>query len=122
MNLKEIGVSDTASEDIVQFVKHLEENLDPNDEFDCDVSITTVTRGEVDEIPADGLADNNYHDEYPDEQEGVYIHIEFEENKECPSGTVSELTESFFTVDEYTRNSEFDGASGEYDCYVFHTK
>lgn len=119
MELRNIEISDDAPEDVVQFVKHLEENLDPDDEFDSTVVIETVRLSEQDSMPASDITTRG-----PDPERaewGVRVTADFVDNMDAPSRRVSELAESFYGYGEYTLQSSFDGGAGDYEAYVFET-
>lgn len=128
MELRDISIDEEVSEDIVQFIKHLEENLDPSNEFDCQVWFETVHYDNVETLPGEDIYDNV--ETLPEEVRGkkdingygIHVRFEFEENSECPSTTrVNELARNFFGG-SFVGYAGFDGSSGEANQYVFLTE
>lgn len=119
MELRDISIGSGASEDAVQFIKHLEENLDPSGEFDCQVWLETVHIDEVGELPGGDIPMRGPKPE--PEEYGVHLYVEFGENSECPNHEFNRLVRSFFGED-FRINAGFDGGMGEYNGYVFPTK
>lgn len=117
MNLRDISINDEASTDIVQFIKHLEENLDPNEEFNSDVWLETVNKKEVGKLPGSDIP--RQRDRPETEQYGVHIYIEFTQNSDCPNHRFTSLVRDFFGRGNYVINGGFDGGMGEYNGYVF---
>jgi hypothetical protein len=122
MELRDISIDEEASEDIVQFIKHLEENTDPSNEFDCQVWFETVHHDTVETLPGEDIY-NHIRGGSPEiEGYGVHVRFEFEENSECPSTTrVNELARNFFG-DNFSGYASFEGSSGEANQYVFLTE
>lgn len=117
MKLQDIDIDDDAPEDLVQFIKHLEENLDPDDEYECDVWLETIHLDEVDELPGDQISMRG--GEPNREDMGVRVYIGFVDNSDAPTRRLKELTRSFFDSTEVIENGRFDGGVGECERFVF---
>lgn len=119
MELCNIEIASGSSEDAVQFIRHLDENLDPSGEYDCQVWLETVNANTVESIPGEDITTRGPESEKEDW--GVHIYIEFDENSDCPDNKFAHLARNFFG-DDYVLNAGFNGGSGEYNGYVFPTK
>lgn len=121
MRLTNIEFDPEPEEDLVQFAKHIEENLDPNDEYDCDVQISTIRRSEAGELPGDDIPTRGTDPEVHDV--GLHIYIDnFVDNADAPNLKLNELLRSFFDLEEYVAQGRFDGGAGEAEKYVFLVK
>lgn len=117
MNLDSIEIDESVDEDVVQFVKHLEENIDPSGEYDCTVKIATVRYDEQGDLPGDDIPTGSPD---PDLAEwGVQVSVDFVDNSDCPNHRVSDLAKSFFGYGNYSLHAHFDGGAGEYEAYIF---
>lgn len=118
MELQNISVAESAPSDVVQFVKHLEENLDPADDFDCDVWIETVEHDSVDDLPGEEIPTRG--DSIEPSEFGVQLRVSFVENSNAPTSRFRDLTRSFYDGSgEYALYASFDGSAGEYEAFVF---
>lgn len=117
MELRNLSIQDGTPDDVVQFVKHLEENIDPDNEFDCAVTLETVTDG-VQDLPGDDIPISGK--EPAKAEYGVRVFVTFVDNEDAPSHRILELTKSFYGED-FSLQSSFDGGSGTYEVYVFET-
>lgn len=117
MEIRNLTIQEDAPEDVVQFVKHLEENLDPNNEYNCEITIETTTNEKQDligdDVPIRGKIPERV--EY-----GVRTFITFTDNKEVPSHQLSQLASTFYG-DNISFQARFDGESGVYEAFVFET-
>lgn len=116
MNIENIYIGDDTPEDIVQFIKDLEENLDPQDEYDCSVYIESIKHSEIeDELKRLGI-------EIPlgeVEESGVKISFEFDTIESSPTSRVSELASKFFKANEYILRGHLNSTEGVYEEFVF---
>lgn len=120
MELQNISIDDDAETDIVQFLKHVEENLDPNEEFDCKVWLETVRREDIDDMPGSDIPSIL---NPPEKTEyGVHLYVQFGQNSDCPNHEFTTLAKKFFGETNYTVNGGFNGKAGEYNGYVFKSK
>jgi len=113
MGVQNITIQDGTPEDVVQFMKHIEENV----AADGSVSITTVTQDES-VLPGDTV-NMGWLDGPPERAEyGVKFEVSFDTHSEHPSNLL-ELSESFYGDGNVAFHEEYDGEIGEYEAYIF---
>lgn len=113
MELKDISIERGVDEDTVQFIKHLEENLDPDDDFNCEVWIETVDKNDVEKAsmePTKAVV--------PLSQTGVHLHSEYPGDSNPIEQRLQELTKSFYAEDNIKAVS-FRAGEGESHTYIF---
>lgn len=116
MRITDMDLSPEPEESLVQFVRDVTENADPDDEHDCEIQIETVRMSEVgtllgDEIPTRGPP-IDVHDI------GVKFTFLFEENTDSLDTELTSRARSFFDNGEYKILGEFNGAEGVATMYV----
>jgi hypothetical protein len=123
MEICDISLSEDTDEDMVQFVKHIQENLDPNDEHNCKVWVETVNANNYEDTPwsESGPKLGIAHDT---DTFGPVVRIvgEFEENKDAVGIEVGNLADQFFGSNEYVFYSSFPGGSNEEEIFVVQKK
>jgi len=94
MNLTEFSTPDAPSGTTVsRLARVVSESLDPDDEYDCEVRITTVPNEEVHNHSTNDIPTGGY--EYQYEDHGVKITIKFSDNADCPNIRLARMIRRF---------------------------
>lgn len=121
MEIRDIVIDEGVPEDVVQFVKHIEENLDPDGEYNCEVWLETVHFDDYESLPGDEIPMQGTRS--PVKGHGVRVLIRFDDNSDCPQRQLSDLTDSFYNGNDGFRvNSHFDGGEGRFEWFCFETE
>lgn len=122
MNLTNFSLTDVTPDSTVgRLARILAERIDPNDEYDCEVSITITENNAIESHPASEIPTRGYEYLYADY--GVKITVEFVDNAECPSRKIQDLvreySESLNREHEISYRASFDGGEGQFNALAF---
>lgn len=106
MNLRNVHIPENADEDVVQFIKHIIENL----ECECDVWITAINEHEV---------AKNSHDSDIDEW-GVNFYVEYTNPNDVPNHAFENLVKGYY--DEYELTDTFNTEENTFEAIVFESE
>lgn len=106
-----------ASDDLAQFIKHLQEHFEEiNKDYAVEISITEE---DYDQLPGSQIPVGTKGN--PDIKEtGVQVSINFD--SETPDNITSEAAKSFYDVGNFVLLGSYRGSEGKKDSYVFETK
>lgn len=107
-------------EDVVQFIKHLEENLDRDDEYSGIVSLETVAAADVNfDVVLDGENSNQDIDEFALRETGVEFEFAFTDGSSTNTVSFQKLIDSFYGKDSYVMYTEYSDNEERYYGYIF---
>jgi hypothetical protein len=104
-------------EDIVQFIKHLEENIS-SDYESCTMTVRAVDRKQVDTLPGENITLQTE----PEKTSDMGVHIEIvstDESEDPPISIPDSLIQSYFKPDGFTSYGSYDGTNQTREIYVF---
>ena len=106
---------------VARLARILAERLDPNDEYDCEVAITTTTNDAIENHSANDMPSRGYEYRYTDY--GIELTISFTNNTDCPdtraSKLVSDYSDSLDREHGITFMSSFRGSDGYCHALAF---
>lgn len=106
---------------IARLARIIAERLDPDNEYDCDVSITTAPKDDMYNHSASDIPTGGYEFLYADY--GLEITIDFVDNADCPSMPLSNLVRDYSDALDLEHGlqykSSFNGADGHNYILVF---